>query len=146
MHSAYDKDPGGIDYKEFGWKYKKYIYPKMLPHRHHYDGNAIYYDPGQYTSSEKEKPKINLYIYNFEEESDRGKTNKKKQQPPPRKMWRKIKNERKPRVQKHPDPHDVREAVGKHGAHYRGNDRSISKGRHGSKTETTRQKGIYIYT
>ena len=115
-----DKDPGGIDYKVFGWNYRKYIYPKIVPARHRYDGNAIYDDPGHGSISEKPKPKINLYIYNFDKEEDseskEGYAVRKYTNGPHKmnKKWRKLKENRRPFHYKSPDPYDIYEPVEKH--------------------------------
>lgn len=111
MHGAHEKDPGGIDYREFGWNAKKYLYPSILPARHHYDGNLIYDDPSRSHPDEKQKPKINLYIYNFEKEPEEPKKivpiiDRKKL----RRKWRKFQARERIPFQ-HEDPYDRYEPI-----------------------------------
>ena len=128
LHNAHDKDPGGIDYKEFGWKYKKYIYPKILPQRHHYDGNAVYDDPGRFTGNKKEKPNINLYIYNSEDgsptNSDDGKYDDTSQKM--KRKRRKMKQKSKSQIYKYQDPYDIYEPVGSRNGYADGTESKVA--------------------
>ena len=119
LHNAHDKDPGGIDYKEFGWKYKKYIYPKILPQRHHYDGNAVYDDPGHYSGNKKEKLRIDLYTYNFDKGSRNNNEDEKYNNRPQetRRKRKNMKHKRKPQIYKYQDPYDVYETTARRGGY-----------------------------
>ena len=120
LKNAHDKDPGGIDYEEFGWNYRKYIYPRIVPERHHYGGNAVHDDTGHGSTSEKERPKISLYIYNFgkesEKESKEDYTVRKYTKAPEktRKKWRTFKGKKRPFYYKYRDPYEIYEPVKKH--------------------------------
>ena len=119
LHSAHDKETGGIDYKEFGWKYKKYIYPRILPQRHHYDGNAVYDDPGYYSGNKKEKLKLNPCTYNFDEGSRKNIENGKHNNSPQeiKRKRKKMKQKPKPQIFKYQDPYDIYEPAGRHGGY-----------------------------
>lgn len=72
INGAPDKDPGGIDYKEFGWK------ADILPDNE----QLVYFDPGKGSPEDERKSNINFYIYAFDPEASNVKSDWRKRAAP----------------------------------------------------------------